>query len=180
MAEMFSVIPSPTVDFSPLPSLCRTCAVVGNSGRLRQSGSGKLIDSHHSVFRCVVQWSSQQMCLLIPLNLWNISEFFRMNKAVTRGFEKDVGNRTTHHFLYPESAVDVDHGVSLVLLPFKLRDIEWLTSALSTGKVKMYEHQVNSETNTYQWAAFIFLIHNYVYSGHIWGWKTEWRRTKTR
>lgn len=73
-----------------------------------------------------------------------------MNKAVTQGFEKDVGNRTTHHFLYPESAVDVDHGVSLVLLPFKLRDIEWLTSALSTGKVKMYEHQVNSEITTYQ------------------------------
>lgn len=89
-----------------------------------------------------------------------------MNKAVTRGFEKDVGNRTTHHFLYPESAVDVDHGVSLVLLPFKLRDIEWLTSALSTGKVKMYEHQVNSETNTYQLATCIF-INNYVYSGHI-------------
>ncbi|MEQ2168876.1 CMP-N-acetylneuraminate-beta-galactosamide-alpha-2,3-sialyltransferase 2, partial [Goodea atripinnis] len=61
----------------------------------------------------------------------------RMNKAVTRGFEKDVGNRTTHHFLYPESAVDVDHGVSLVLLPFKLRDLEWLTSALSTGHIKM-------------------------------------------
>ncbi|XP_033995075.1 ST3 beta-galactoside alpha-2,3-sialyltransferase 8 [Trematomus bernacchii] len=60
-----------------------------------------------------------------------------MNKAVTRGFEKDVGNRTTHHFLYPESAVDVARGVSLVLLPFKLRDMEWLTSALSTGEVKM-------------------------------------------
>ncbi|XP_056885710.1 ST3 beta-galactoside alpha-2,3-sialyltransferase 8 [Takifugu flavidus] len=111
MAEMFKVIPSPTVDFRPLTSRCHTCAVVGNSGRLRQSGNGKIIDSHDSVIR--------------------------MNKAVTRGFAKDVGNRTTHHFLYPESAVDVDHGVSLVLLPFKLRDIEWLTSALSTGKVKM-------------------------------------------
>ncbi|KAG8007549.1 CMP-N-acetylneuraminate-beta-galactosamide-alpha-2 [Nibea albiflora] len=60
-----------------------------------------------------------------------------MNKAVTQGFEKDVGNRTTHHFLYPESAVDIGHGISLVLLPFKLRDLEWLTSALSTGQVKM-------------------------------------------
>lgn len=60
-----------------------------------------------------------------------------MNKALTRGFEKDVGNRTTHHFMYPESAVDVDGGVSLVLLPFKLRDLEWLTSALSTGHIKM-------------------------------------------
>lgn len=80
-----------------------------------------------------------------------------MNKAVTRGFEKDVGNRTTHHFVYPESAVDVGRGVSLVLLPFKLRDIEWLTSALSTGKVKMYEPQVNSQTNTNQLLPFIVL-----------------------
>ncbi|XP_068449684.1 ST3 beta-galactoside alpha-2,3-sialyltransferase 8 isoform X2 [Clinocottus analis] len=111
MSEMFKVISPPTVDFRPLPSACRSCAVVGNSGNLRQSGNGKLIDSHDSVIR--------------------------MNKAVTGGFEKDVGNRTTHHFLYPESAVDVARDVSLVLLPFKLRDLEWLTSALSTGQVKM-------------------------------------------
>lgn len=62
-----------------------------------------------------------------------------MNKATTKGFEKDVGNKTTHHFLYPESAVDIAPGVSLVLLPFKLRDLEWLASALSTGTVKMYD-----------------------------------------
>lgn len=66
--------------------------------------------------------------------------FLRMNKAVTRGFEHDVGNRTTHHFQYPESALDVGPGVSLVLLPFKLRDLEWLTSALSTGEIKMYRN----------------------------------------
>ncbi|KAM7401690.1 hypothetical protein PAMP_016986 [Pampus punctatissimus] len=111
ISDMFQVVSPPTVDFKPLHSRCRTCAVVGNSGNLQRSGNGKLIDSHGSVIR--------------------------MNKAVTRGFEKDVGNRTTHHFMYPESAVDVGHGVSLVLLPFKLRDLEWLTSALSTGQVKM-------------------------------------------
>ncbi|XP_071351262.1 ST3 beta-galactoside alpha-2,3-sialyltransferase 8 [Trachinotus anak] len=111
MSKMFQVISPPTVDHRPHPSLCRLCAVVGNSGNLRDSGLGNLIDSHNSVIR--------------------------MNKAVTRGFEKDVGNRTTHHFLYPESAVDVAQGVSLVLLPFKLRDLEWLTSALSTGLIKM-------------------------------------------
>uniref|UniRef100_A0A8D0ARI1 CMP-N-acetylneuraminate-beta-galactosamide-alpha-2,3-sialyltransferase 2 n=1 Tax=Sander lucioperca TaxID=283035 RepID=A0A8D0ARI1_SANLU len=111
MLDMFKVISPPTVDFRPLSSRCRSCAVVGNSGNLRGSENGNLINSHDYVIR--------------------------MNKALTRGFEKDVGNRTTHHFLYPESAVDVDHGVSLVLLPFKLRDLEWLTSALSTGQVKM-------------------------------------------
>ncbi|XP_032370690.1 ST3 beta-galactoside alpha-2,3-sialyltransferase 8 [Etheostoma spectabile] len=111
MIDMFKVISPPTVDSTPSSSRCRRCAVVGNSGNLLESKNGNLINSHHYVIR--------------------------MNKAVTRGFEKDVGNRTTHHFLYPESAVDVEHGVSLVLLPFKLRDLEWLTSALSTGQVKM-------------------------------------------
>ncbi|XP_026161936.1 ST3 beta-galactoside alpha-2,3-sialyltransferase 8 [Mastacembelus armatus] len=110
MSEMFKVISPPTADFRPLPSRCRTCAVVGNSGNLRHSGHGNLINSHHSVLR--------------------------MNKGTTQGFEKDVGNRTTHHFLYPESAVDINPGVSLIFLPFKLRDLEWLTSALSTGQVK--------------------------------------------
>ncbi|MEQ2297629.1 hypothetical protein AMECASPLE_036536 [Ameca splendens] len=111
MVKMFQVISPPTVETRMVPTRCRTCAVVGNSGNLQGSGHGKLINSH--------------------------SFIIRMNKAVTRGFEKDVGNRTTHHFLYPESAVDVDNGVSLVLLPFKLRDLEWLTSALSTGHIKM-------------------------------------------
>ncbi|XP_077582003.1 ST3 beta-galactoside alpha-2,3-sialyltransferase 8 [Stigmatopora nigra] len=111
MSRMFQVISPPSVDFTPWPSRCRHCAVVGNSGNLLKSGHGELIDSHASVIR--------------------------MNKAVTRGFEKDVGNRTTHRFLYPESAVDVDHGVRLVLLPFKTRDLQWLTSALSTGDVQM-------------------------------------------
>ncbi|XP_075994480.1 ST3 beta-galactoside alpha-2,3-sialyltransferase 8 isoform X2 [Genypterus blacodes] len=111
LSKMFQVISPPTLDNKPLPSQCRTCAVVGNSGVLRGSGHGNLINTHTSVIR--------------------------MNKAVTRGFEEDVGNRTTHHFLYPESAVDVQQGVSLVLLPFKLRDLEWLTSALSTGHIKM-------------------------------------------
>ncbi|XP_061641811.1 ST3 beta-galactoside alpha-2,3-sialyltransferase 8 isoform X3 [Phyllopteryx taeniolatus] len=111
MSRMFQVISPPSVDFAPRPSRCRTCAVVGNSGNLQKSGHGKLIDAHAAVIR--------------------------MNKAVTRGFEKDVGNRTTHHFLYPESAVDVARGVSLILLPFKIRDLEWLTSALSTGDIKM-------------------------------------------
>ncbi|XP_005469726.1 ST3 beta-galactoside alpha-2,3-sialyltransferase 8 isoform X1 [Oreochromis niloticus] len=111
ISKMFQVISPPSIDLEPVPSRCRSCAVVGNSGNLRHSGHGALIDSHGFVFR--------------------------MNRAVTKGFEEDVGRRTTHHILYPESAVDIGNGISLVLLPFKLRDLEWLTSALSTGTVKM-------------------------------------------
>lgn len=57
MSAMFRVISPPTVDFKPLPDRCRRCAVVGNSGKLRQSGNGKLIDSHNSIIRYVMSKS---------------------------------------------------------------------------------------------------------------------------
>ncbi|KAJ8358651.1 hypothetical protein SKAU_G00151760 [Synaphobranchus kaupii] len=109
--KMFQVISSPLLDGKPRRNECRTCAVVGNSGNLLGSKFGPLIDSHATVIR--------------------------MNKAITSGFEGDVGNKTTHHLVYPESAVDLRPGVSLVLLPFKLRDLQWVASALSTGEIKM-------------------------------------------
>uniref|UniRef100_A0A3B3ZYA4 CMP-N-acetylneuraminate-beta-galactosamide-alpha-2,3-sialyltransferase 2 n=1 Tax=Periophthalmus magnuspinnatus TaxID=409849 RepID=A0A3B3ZYA4_9GOBI len=111
MSELFTVIAPPVEQPKPHPSLCRTCAVVGNSGNLQKSGYGPLIDSHQFVFR--------------------------MNKAVTTGFEQDVGNRSTHHFLYPESAMDLQPGVHMVLVPFKILDLEWVRSALSTGDITM-------------------------------------------
>ncbi|XP_028287603.1 alpha-N-acetylgalactosaminide alpha-2,6-sialyltransferase 2 isoform X2 [Parambassis ranga] len=52
-------------------SECRRCAVVGNGGILKDSQKGKEIDSHHYVFRT--------------------------NGAITKGFEQDVGSRTTHY-----------------------------------------------------------------------------------
>uniref|UniRef100_A0A8C0AN54 CMP-N-acetylneuraminate-beta-galactosamide-alpha-2,3-sialyltransferase 2 n=1 Tax=Buteo japonicus TaxID=224669 RepID=A0A8C0AN54_9AVES len=91
------------------PSCCRTCAVVGNSGRLKGSGHGLQIDAHDWVLR--------------------------MNRAKIAGFELDVGMRTTHHFMYPESAVDLGPGVHLVLVPFKPLDLQWVASAFSTGEL---------------------------------------------
>lgn len=107
--QMFDILPSPTLD-ARAPSRCRTCAVVGNSGRLRGSHHGREIDSHHWVLR--------------------------MNRAQTAGFEEDVGARTTHRFMYPESAVDLQPGVHLVLVPFKPLDLKWVTSAFSTGELR--------------------------------------------
>ncbi|XP_034083447.1 alpha-N-acetylgalactosaminide alpha-2,6-sialyltransferase 2 isoform X3 [Gymnodraco acuticeps] len=52
-------------------SECIRCAVVGNGGILKDSKKGKEIDSHHYVFRT--------------------------NGAITKGFEQDVGSRTTHY-----------------------------------------------------------------------------------
>ncbi|XP_015671056.1 CMP-N-acetylneuraminate-beta-galactosamide-alpha-2,3-sialyltransferase 2 [Protobothrops mucrosquamatus] len=89
---------------------CGTCAVVGNSGRLRGSKYGEKIDSHKFVMR--------------------------MNTAQVTGFEEDVGTRTTHHFMYPESAVNLHPNVHLVLVPFKPLDLKWLASALSTGDIQ--------------------------------------------
>ncbi|NXI52133.1 SIA4B sialyltransferase, partial [Chloroceryle aenea] len=90
-------------------SRCRTCAVVGNSGQLNGSGHGLRIDAHDWVLR--------------------------MNRAKIAGFELDVGMRTTHHFMYPESAVNLGPGVHLVLIPFKPLDLQWVASAFSNGEL---------------------------------------------
>ncbi|XP_051273235.1 alpha-N-acetylgalactosaminide alpha-2,6-sialyltransferase 2 [Dicentrarchus labrax] len=52
-------------------SECIRCAVVGNGGILKDSEKGKEIDGHHYVFRT--------------------------NGAIIKGFEQDVGSRTTHY-----------------------------------------------------------------------------------
>ncbi|XP_041664184.1 CMP-N-acetylneuraminate-beta-galactosamide-alpha-2,3-sialyltransferase 1-like isoform X2 [Cheilinus undulatus] len=85
----------------------RTCAVVGNSGNLKGSRYGPLINYHDVVIR--------------------------MNTGRVRGYEADVGNKTTHHIMYPESAIDLDSTTHLVLFPFKIMDFQWLTKALTTG-----------------------------------------------
>ncbi|XP_009996606.1 PREDICTED: CMP-N-acetylneuraminate-beta-galactosamide-alpha-2,3-sialyltransferase 2, partial [Chaetura pelagica] len=59
-----------------------------------------------------------------------------MNQAPTVGFEGDVGGRTTHHFMYPESAKNLPANVSFVLVPFKALDLLWIASALSTGQIR--------------------------------------------
>lgn len=53
----------------------------------------------------------------------------------TEGYEKDVGSKTTHRILYPESAVDVDNSTHLVLLPFKITDMRWLISVFTTKHI---------------------------------------------
>ncbi|XP_036120307.1 CMP-N-acetylneuraminate-beta-galactosamide-alpha-2,3-sialyltransferase 1 isoform X2 [Molossus molossus] len=108
--ELFRVVPG---DVDPLlarsPMGCRRCAVVGNSGNLRESWYGPQIDSHDFVLR--------------------------MNKAPTVGFEADVGSKTTHHLMYPESFRELEENVNMVLVPFKTLDLEWVVSATTTGTI---------------------------------------------
>ncbi|XP_044306339.1 CMP-N-acetylneuraminate-beta-galactosamide-alpha-2,3-sialyltransferase 1 isoform X2 [Varanus komodoensis] len=108
--ELFEVIPG---DGDHLlersSSRCRRCAVVGNSGNLKQSQYGQEIDNHDLVFR--------------------------MNRAPTAGFESDVGSKTTHHFVYPESYRELQENVSMILIPFKILDLRWVVSALTNGTI---------------------------------------------
>ncbi|XP_051728677.1 CMP-N-acetylneuraminate-beta-galactosamide-alpha-2,3-sialyltransferase 1-like isoform X2 [Ctenopharyngodon idella] len=106
---LFSLFPDEEHYSDAGPDRCRTCAVVGNSGNLLGSHYGQLIDSHDFVIR--------------------------INKGPTKGFENDVGSKTTHRILYPESAVDVDNSTHLVLLPFKITDMRWLISVFTTRHI---------------------------------------------
>ncbi|KAK2887617.1 hypothetical protein Q8A67_015845 [Cirrhinus molitorella] len=106
---LFSLFPNEEHYSDAGPDRCRTCAVVGNSGNLLGSHYGPLIDLHDFVIR--------------------------INKGPTEGYEKDVGSKTTHRILYPESAVDVDSSAQLVLLPLKIKDLLWLISVFTTKHI---------------------------------------------
>uniref|UniRef100_A0A3Q2CXY3 CMP-N-acetylneuraminate-beta-galactosamide-alpha-2,3-sialyltransferase 1-like n=1 Tax=Cyprinodon variegatus TaxID=28743 RepID=A0A3Q2CXY3_CYPVA len=105
--RLFEIFPSSPHLRKPSGDTCRSCAVVGNSVNLKGSHYGALID-----FQDVV---------------------IRMNSAKTKGYEEDVGTKTTHHVMYPESAVDIHNSTHLVLFPFKIMDLEWLIKAFTTG-----------------------------------------------
>ncbi|NWY20673.1 SIA4B sialyltransferase, partial [Aphelocoma coerulescens] len=106
--QLFTVLWTLTADVWD-PSHCRTCVVVGNSGQLKGSSHGLLIETH--------DW------------------MLRMNRAKITGFELDVGMRTTHHLMYPESAVNLRPNVHLVLVPFKPLDLQWVTTSFSTREL---------------------------------------------
>ncbi|KTF84714.1 hypothetical protein cypCar_00017373, partial [Cyprinus carpio] len=107
--QLFPLFPDKEHYSDTGPDRCRTCAVVGNSGNLLGSKYGPLIDFHDFVIR--------------------------INKGPTEGYEKDVGSKTTHRIVYPESAIDLDNSTHLVLLPVKILDIQWLISAFTTKNI---------------------------------------------
>nr|CDI70283.1 TPA: alpha2,3-sialyltransferase [Oscarella carmela] len=107
--DLFTVIPGEN-PFSP--GVCRRCAVVGTAGRLKGARQGKLIDSFDIVIR--------------------------MNRSPVKGYEVDVGSKTSYHLVYPESAVGyrgAESSGKLVLFPFKVLDIEWLKSIFTTHPI---------------------------------------------
>ncbi|XP_051519614.1 CMP-N-acetylneuraminate-beta-galactosamide-alpha-2,3-sialyltransferase 1-like isoform X1 [Myxocyprinus asiaticus] len=120
--QLFSLFPDEDYYSDGGPDRCRTCAVVGNSGNLLGSNYGPLIDFHDVVIR--------------------------INKGPTKGFEKDVGSKTTHRILYPESAMDLDNNnTHLLLFPFKIRDMQWLISAFTIKHITHTYVRVKSSIN---------------------------------
>lgn len=93
---------------------CRTCVVVGNSFAIKNSSLGNIINKYDVVIR--------------------------LNDAPVRGYEEDVGNKTTMRFFYPESAsanpgLHNEPGTLLVLVPFKQQDLRWLKEILYNEKM---------------------------------------------
>uniref|UniRef100_A0A667XJX7 CMP-N-acetylneuraminate-beta-galactosamide-alpha-2,3-sialyltransferase 1 n=1 Tax=Myripristis murdjan TaxID=586833 RepID=A0A667XJX7_9TELE len=117
--KLFQIFPNRQYNTEPSPDKCRTCAVVGNSMNLKGSHYGALIDSHDIIIR--------------------------MNGGHTQGYEADVGTRTTHHVMYPESAMDLGNTTHLVLFPFKTMDLRWLVSAFTTGSITVDNDLSNNQ-----------------------------------
>ncbi|XP_039472721.1 alpha-N-acetylgalactosaminide alpha-2,6-sialyltransferase 1-like [Oreochromis aureus] len=102
---------------------CVRCAVVGTGGILNGSKKGVEIDRHDYVFR--------------------------MNGAITKGYEEDVGNKTsvyvhTAHSIttslsllkkYGYKSAPHDEGIKYVLIPEGMRDFQWLKALLRGEKV---------------------------------------------
>ncbi|XP_056609495.1 alpha-N-acetylgalactosaminide alpha-2,6-sialyltransferase 2 [Triplophysa dalaica] len=97
---------------------CVRCAVVGNGGILRGSGQGKVIDSHDYVFR--------------------------VNGAIIKGFEDDVGTKTSFYGFTTNSlknsllayrrdgfkTIPNDPGIRYIVIPAQTRDYVMLAAAL--------------------------------------------------
>ncbi|XP_071955207.1 alpha-N-acetylgalactosaminide alpha-2,6-sialyltransferase 1-like isoform X2 [Antedon mediterranea] len=97
---------------------CLSCAVIGNGGILNGSKLGKEIDGHDLVFR--------------------------VNHAIRRGFEEDVGNKTTHYVMMDRSLIhtskeDVprDKEIKYVFLPCRRLDYSYIKDAIGRPNPKL-------------------------------------------
>nr|XP_023680509.1 CMP-N-acetylneuraminate-beta-galactosamide-alpha-2,3-sialyltransferase 4-like isoform X1 [Paramormyrops kingsleyae]XP_023680510.1 CMP-N-acetylneuraminate-beta-galactosamide-alpha-2,3-sialyltransferase 4-like isoform X1 [Paramormyrops kingsleyae]XP_023680511.1 CMP-N-acetylneuraminate-beta-galactosamide-alpha-2,3-sialyltransferase 4-like isoform X1 [Paramormyrops kingsleyae]XP_023680512.1 CMP-N-acetylneuraminate-beta-galactosamide-alpha-2,3-sialyltransferase 4-like isoform X1 [Paramormyrops kin len=113
LRNIFSVLPYDDIPEHLESSKCRTCVVIGNGFTMKNKSLGNTINQYNVVIR--------------------------INNGPVRGYEKDVGNKTTMRFFYPESAfydpkVHNEPDTLMVLVPFKLVDLIWLRDILYKKK----------------------------------------------
>ncbi|XP_077359383.1 alpha-N-acetylgalactosaminide alpha-2,6-sialyltransferase 1-like [Festucalex cinctus] len=115
---------------------CIRCAVVGTAGILNGSKMGKEIDAHDYVFR--------------------------MNGAVTKGYEDDVGNKTSvyvhtsysiivslrQYKKYGFESAPHDEGIKYVMIAEGMRAYQWLQGLLRGERVELGMHK-NRRPQTY-------------------------------
>uniref|UniRef100_A0A8C5DBX7 CMP-N-acetylneuraminate-beta-galactosamide-alpha-2,3-sialyltransferase 1 n=1 Tax=Gouania willdenowi TaxID=441366 RepID=A0A8C5DBX7_GOUWI len=121
LERLFQLFP-PVPDIAePKSDKCRTCAVVGNSPRLKGANYGEIIDSKDVIIR--------------------------INHGPVKGFEKDVGTKTTHRAMYPASAQNLDNSTHLLFFAFKMHDLQWLLEAFTTGFKERSDTPTTSRIN---------------------------------
>lgn len=106
--NLIKAILSVTKEYRLTPALdslhCRRCIIVGNGGVLANKSLGSRIDDYDIVIR--------------------------LNSAPVKGFEKDVGSKTTLRITYPEGAMQrpeqYERDSLFVLAGFKWQDFKWL------------------------------------------------------
>ncbi|XP_030647312.1 ST3 beta-galactoside alpha-2,3-sialyltransferase 3a [Chanos chanos] len=93
---------------------CKKCIIIGNGGILFNKSLGSRIDEYDVVVR--------------------------LNEAPVRGFEKDVGSKTTMRITYPEGAIQnpelYEKSSLFVLSAFKPLDFKWLRHVILKEKLR--------------------------------------------
>uniref|UniRef100_H3B6V6 ST3 beta-galactoside alpha-2,3-sialyltransferase 3 n=1 Tax=Latimeria chalumnae TaxID=7897 RepID=H3B6V6_LATCH len=106
-----------TKEYNLTPELnsrsCKRCIVVGNGGVLANKSLGSKIDEYDVIIR--------------------------LNGAPVKGYEKDVGAKTTIRITYPEGAIQKAEGYEkdslFVFAGFKPQDFKWLKCIVYKEKV---------------------------------------------
>ncbi|XP_041445044.1 st3Gal-III protein isoform X3 [Xenopus laevis] len=115
--NLIKAILAATKEYRLKPALdslnCRRCIIVGNGGVLANKSLGSKIDEYEVVVR--------------------------LNSAPVKGFEKDVGSKTTLRITYPEGAIQkleqYEKDSIFVLAGFKWQDFKWLKYIVYKEKV---------------------------------------------
>nr|XP_016807496.2 CMP-N-acetylneuraminate-beta-1,4-galactoside alpha-2,3-sialyltransferase isoform X2 [Pan troglodytes] len=129
--NLIKAILSVTKEYRLTPALdslrCRRCIIVGNGGVLANKSLGSRIDNYDIVVR--------------------------LNSAPVKGFEKDVGSKTTLRITYPEGAMQrpeqYERDSLFVLAGFKWQDFKWLKYIVYKERV-VHSRTVDGESQERQ------------------------------